>query len=291
MLLDDDPARGLGRALAWADRDIAEGHAADELNIVVDDAVAAGHLARRASQFAPAPSVWWADGRSLAPVAALPLGPPTVPSPEAELFAVLLADAGAEVVIEDGVVSGEVLGLEVARVVAGPDGGEVHLEVGVGRYDREASALMHGGLTDAEALDRVIKEVRKHRRPGAVAHPLNRMAPERWLRTLLLREPALVGATALAPLAPVLPRRNLKERSPAPARGDGVVAVCSTGIDLELVPAAADARHVHAADARLVLVVPEADAHPVTRRLAARLDRPAEVVTVRADWRTVGTLV
>lgn len=274
----------------WGDRSAAEDGSVDELHVVVDEAGAAGHLARQAATFAPAPKVWRAQGRDLVPVAAAPPDPPVVPPPEAELFAAVLADAGAEVVIEDGVVRGEALGLEVARVVAEPDTGEVHLEVGVGRHDREVFALLHEGLTDVEALDRVISEVRRHRRPGAPAHPLNRMAPERWLRALLVREPALVGARTLAPLAPVLPRRNLKERSPAPALGDGVVAVCSTGIDLELVPAAADARHVHAPDARLVLVVPEADAHPVTRRLAARLARPAEVVTVRADWRTVGTL-
>jgi hypothetical protein len=51
------------------------------------------------------------------------------------------------------------------------------------------------------------------------------------------------------------------------------------------VPAAADARLAHARDARLVLVVPERDAHPVTAALAAELVHPAEVVTVPDDWR------
>jgi hypothetical protein len=45
------------------------------------------------------------------------------------------------------------------------------------------------------------------------------------------------------------------------------------------VPAAADVRLVDGRDARLVLVVPEADRHPVTLALAAALERPAEVVS------------
>ena len=57
------------------------------------------------------------------------------------------------------------------------------------------------------------------------------------------------------------------------------------GIDLGLVPMAADLRLAHAPGARLVLVVPERDAHPVTRRLAAALVEPAEVVALPGDWR------
>lgn len=69
-----------------------------------------------------------------------------------------------------------------------------------------------------------------------------------------------------------------------------VVVACSVGIDLELVPAAADVRAVHSPDARLVLALPERDAVPVTRRLAASLVRPAEVVTPGDGWR-LGTAV
>ena len=41
----------------------------------------------------------------------------------------------------------------------------------------------------------------------------------------------------------------------------------------------------HAPDARLVLVLPERDAHPITRALAASLAAPAEIVTRPGDWR------
>jgi hypothetical protein len=58
--------------------------------------------------------------------------------------------------------------------------------------------------------------------------------------------------------------------------------VCSAGIDLDLVPFAADARDaLGGPDTRLLLAVPEGDDHPVTRELAARLAVPAEVVAPR----------
>jgi hypothetical protein len=103
-------------------------------------------------------------------------------------------------------------------------------------------------------------------------------------------EPARVGLADLRPIAPAVPRPNLRDPAVAMALGedsDGspVVVACSVGIDLDLVPAAADARLSSAPEARLLLVVPARDAHPVTRDLAARLARPAEVVPLDGDWR------
>jgi hypothetical protein len=69
------------------------------------------------------------------------------------------------------------------------------------------------------------------------------------------------------------------------ATGLEVVVACSVGIHLDLVPAAADARLALAPEARLVLVVPERDAHPVTRALAERLQHPAHLVALPGDWR------
>ena len=77
----------------------------------------------------------------------------------------------------------------------------------------------------------------------------------------------------------------MRERDIAVATTDGAVAVFSVGVDLDLVPAAAEARLAHDPDAALVLVVPERDDHPVTQALAGRLRRPAEVRTVSGDWR------
>jgi hypothetical protein len=183
-----------------------------------------------------------------------------------------------------------VLGLEIARVVTDEADDEPHLEVGVGRHDREAFAMIHGRLPTADALAAVVDAVLAQRRPDASPHPLNRLAAERWLRAQVMASPELIGARALAPIDPPVPRDNVKDAVPAAALGEDdagrpLVVVCSSGIDLDLVPVAADTRARHAPDARLVLVVPARDAHPVTRSLAASLAAPAEIVAVEGEWR------
>ncbi len=198
----------------------------------------------------------------------------------------LIEAAGAAPVLEHGVLAGEVAGLEVCRVVVDADTGAARLEVGVGAHDREAFQLVHGDVPPVEALAGVVAAVAEHRRPGAPGHPLNRLGAERLLRSRLLDDPSLVGALMLSAAPPPVPRPNLKDPVPCVATGvDDIgrplVVVCSVGIDLDVVPFAADA---HAAsfrpDARLVIAVPPRDDHPVTRALAARLRQPAEVVTV-----------
>lgn len=64
-----------------------------------------------------------------------------------------------------------------------------------------------------------------------------------------------------------------------------MVVVCSTGIDVDLVPAAADVRLTDGRQARLILAVPEADDHPLIRDLAGALAEPAEIVAIPGDWR------
>ena len=57
--------------------------------------------------------------------------------------------------------------------------------------------------------------------------------------------------------------------------------VCSSGIDLDVVPWAADARAFLASpEAELVIAVPERDASPVTVALAQALRNPARVVAL-----------
>lgn len=282
ILAEDAPGRSLGQALAWA-------RAADvtELHLLAERST--GLLARRAAAFAHPPTIWRVDGRTIVEADPEPLVPPGAPHPAAELLAVQLRAAGADVVVEHGVVSGEVRGLEIARVAVDDDGA-ARIEVGVGRHDREAFAMVHGDRPAAAALADVIGTVRRHRHPGAPHHPLNRLAPERWLRAVLIADPALVGVARLAAVDPPVPRDNVMDPVPAPAVGedaDGrpVVVVCSVGVDLDLVPSAADARALHAPGARLVLAVPERDDHPVTGALAAALADPAGVVAVPGDWR------
>jgi hypothetical protein len=282
VLLDERPAGGLGRALAWA-----EARTARDLHVLADDE--ADVLARRASQFARPPSVWWVDGRSVRPAAPAEAHVTAPPPTDALDLVPLLAEAGVEIVVEHGHVIGELRGLEIARVVV--DGEGARVEVGVGRHDREAFAVMHGDVPAPDALARVFDDVRRHRRADAPPHPLGRLAAERWLRAAVLAQPGLVGALDLVTAEGTVERTSVKDPAPAIAvgrdAGGPVVVACSVGVDLDLVPAAADARLALAPDARLVLVVPERDAQPVTARLAAALTVPAELRAVPDDWRAV----
>lgn len=290
ILLDveADAARRLGAALALAAR-----AGAASVDLLVEDAHAAAVLARRAALFAHPPTVWNVTGAALAPaVAAGPAADPA-PAPEAELFRPVLASAGLETVVEGGALLGELLGLEVARVVVDGDG-SAHVEAGVGRFDREVGAMMFAELSETDALARAVHHVAEVRRPGAPRHPLNQLVPERWLRSVLLAQPDLVGAAELRAVGSAVPRANLKEAGVATAVGtdlDGqpLVVTCSTGVDLELVPCAADDRLAHAPGARLVLAVPTRDALAVTTELAEHLADPAVVVPVDDDWRMAAT--
>ncbi|MCU1354612.1 MAG: hypothetical protein JWM89_30 [Acidimicrobiales bacterium] len=284
---ESDAERRLGAALAVARR-----AGARELHVVVDGD-AAPVLARRATLFADPPTVWRSDGVELTRAVAAPPAVDPAPAPEAELYRPLLVAAGLEAVVEGGNLIGEYLGLEVARVVV-DDGGGAHIEAGVGRFDREAGALMFADLGETDALARVVELVSRHRNATAERHPINQLVPERWLRTALIAEPGRVGAASLEAVPSALARRNLLEIGVASARGvdlDGrpLIVTCSTGVDLDLVPAAADDRLAHDPDARLVLAVPGRDAVPVTTELASRLILPATVVAVEDGWTSIAS--
>jgi hypothetical protein len=63
--------------------------------------------------------------------------------------------------------------------------------------------------------------------------------------------------------------------------------VCSVGVDLDLVPAAADARAAQGDESELVLVLPDGDDHRVTRELVEDLVVPARIATISREWRSV----
>lgn len=289
VLLDQDPPGALGVALAWAQR-----HDATRLNVVADSGT--GVLARQAGAFSLDMRVWSTDGPRLVPAVADP--PPLRLEPSvAELAAgTTLVDAGATVVVEHGVVRAEVLGLEVARVAIVDD--VVVVQPGVGRNDRDGHAMV-GGAAAADAdvvgatLQRVVAEVRRHRHgPVADRHPLGRMARGRWLRHLLTVHPGLVGAARLEAVEPTVARHTVADGAAFAAgeRADGtpVVVGCAGGIDLGLVPEAADVRltvaHWEGTEPQLVLAAAGRDLHPVVRRMADALVEPAEVVTLPDDW-------
>jgi hypothetical protein len=275
-----DAARALGRALA-----VAAQKGADDVHVLLD--AADGEQARRAERLAPPAHVWRVEGRELVPVAPAARPVEMEPPAGAEPFVAMLREAGADVVVEHGVVFGEVRGLEVARIRVGDDG-RLTLDVGVGRFDQEATALLHGHLPTDEALARAVAEVASHRRSGAAPHPVNRLARERWLRAQVLDDPSLVGASALEPVGPPQPRRNTRDSLPAAAAGTDrsgarLLVVCSVGVDLDLVPVAADLADRERAT-RAVLVTPARDQVPVLRLLAARLPVPTDLVALEGDW-------
>ena len=129
VLLDGDPVRApLTNARPGRPRGI------DDLHVLAD--AGTGTLARRAGCFSPAPTVWRIDGTVLEGAAAdaVPKPHPAVPAPALDG---LLVDADLEVVVEDGIVRGEVNGLETRAVhdvsTAGVPLDEPLLEVGVAR--------------------------------------------------------------------------------------------------------------------------------------------------------------
>ena len=277
VLADAEPARCLGPALAVA-RQVGT---LERVNVFAEAAEARtsmhGLLARRASQFAHPPTIWRVDGAVATMAEAEPAPTEAALDPRFAAFAGEITAAGADPVVEHGRLIGEVEGLEVCRVELGDDG-EPRLAIGVGRFDREAHELIRG-----DTLEGVVNLVRLHRVVDPAPHPLKRWAAARALRSRVIRDPALVGADRLAPVSSVLEAPDLRVAWPAPSAGvdlDGrpLVVVCSVGVDLDLVPAAADARLADGRGARLVLAVPARDAHPVTIALAAALAQPATVM-------------
>jgi hypothetical protein len=271
----------LGAALAWGAT-----RGATELHVIADDPDPT--MVTQTEGLYPRPSIWRAAGPDLVPAATetTTTAARAEPPDQAKAMIPTLTAAGCDVVIEHGVIVGEVLGLEVARVVTDASGA-AEIRVGVGLYDQEAHALMNAAATVDERLSSVIEEVLMHRRAEAGPHPLNRVARERWLRALVLADPGQLGLDAAEPLEPLSPRGGIHEGRPAALLGtsDGrsVIVVASTGIDLDLVPHAAG--HIASTEAtEVVLVLPERDHHDVIRRQAQRLALPFELTSLPDPW-------
>ncbi|HVM06947.1 MAG TPA: hypothetical protein VM345_00665 [Acidimicrobiales bacterium] len=282
---EDEPGRSLGPALAWARK-----NGASQLHLLV--AADAGTLARRAGRFSMPTTVWQIVGTELAEVDPEPL-PPEPPLAEgADAFRGLLERAGTDPVVEHGILRGEILGLEVARIVDDEHG--VHLEVGVGKHDREAHKEARGTSQGLDALFEVVRTVAEYRRPGKEGHEAFHLAPERWLRTVVMHKPELVDAEpgSLEPVSSPVFRSDLRRPAPAPLRGTTtagrpLLVVCSVGLDLDVMSGTADAYEADGREPELVLCIPASDAYPAIRDLAALHVPPARVVTVPSDWRSL----
>jgi len=282
VLVDQDPERGLGGALAWAVR-----RGAARLHVLAD--VGTGTLARRAEGFRLPIRVSHVEGRDLLPAVAEPLVAPVAVRPEHGALRELIVAGGADPVEEHGVLAGEVRGLEVCRVVDDPVSGEVRLEVGIGAHDREVFQMLHAERPTVEALADVVGSVARHRVDEALQHPLNQLAASRRLRARLVEDPSLVRAASVEPVQPPVPRPNVKDQAPAAAvahlHGGGLaVVVCTTGVDLDVVPWSVDAvaaqRATGAVVAECLIAAPRRDVVDIQERLAALCVVPTRLVPI-----------
>jgi hypothetical protein len=299
VLLEDagDDGRGLGAALAWAVRRHAR-----SLDVITERG--AGIMARRAAEFRLPITIWTPEGDALRVIGPEAPAPLLAPDPAHLDLVGDITAAGATPHVEHGVLTGEVRGLEVCRVVTAPDPASgdgatvVRLEVGVGAHDREAFGMIHGDRPTVEALAGVVAAVSAVRDVDAPTHPLSRLAPERYLRWRLEQDPGTLGFASVVPLEPPVPRLNLKDRSPCVALGrrdDGgaVIVVLSVGVDLDVVPYAADPRlaalasgvpgivadDVGRGSADVTVVAPARDLVAVTRDLAGELRHSVTLVS------------
>ncbi len=284
VLVTGNYERSLGPALMWALRNNAT-----SLKLLLNER--AGELARIATHFDFAIEVFEVDAAGVARVAVPKDATKIEVSVADEMFADFIKSAGAEVVREHGVISGEVCGLEVCRVVRATsasdlDGaGESELEIGVGAHDRETFKLLHGRTATVESLRKVIAEVAARRAVGAQVHPLNQLARERMLRHYVCLSPQLVGAKSLQPAQPPIARTNLKDVVPCCAvgvslTGEKMVVIFNVGVDPDVVSFGADARGQINASADLVFAMPTRDIVPAVEQIAQMLRRPARFVGV-----------
>lgn len=278
VLALESPERGLGSALLWMNK-----HHLMQVNVIVESG--AEIIARRSRLFALDINIWSAVGNELIAAIPAPVVPPAAVPAHHLPFEGIIERAGATVVREHGVLAGEVLGLEVCRVVDDPltERG-ARLEIGVGAHDRELFQLINGVSPTVESLGKVVQTVLRHRHVGAEKHPLSQLGAERLFRDVLIAKPQLVGAHRLNRAEPPVVRSNLKDAIPCVAVGEGsgatLVVVCSAIIDTDLVPFAADARLCLEPNADLVLAVAPNNSLPSMTRLANALHHPARFVVV-----------
>ncbi|MGI9603357.1 MAG: hypothetical protein ACR2QE_15835 [Acidimicrobiales bacterium] len=269
----------LGGLLIWADR-----HGVDDVAVLVDEH--AGDLARRVAALDAPISTWQRNRSEAVPADVEPLELEAEPPAGIDEFVEIIEHHGLEVVAEHGVVTAELSGLEVARIES--DGTVAHMTVGVGRFDREAGAMLRHGDDLGDRLADALLEVGPHRRAGAEPHPVNRLGRERWLRAGALDDPGSVGLTSLAPVSPAYPRPNLRAPSVAPAVGpdtEGVptLVIFTVGVDIDVVPHAADLVAREGAE-QVVLAGLARDQLDPIRRLAERLPVPHRFVAVDQPW-------
>ena len=206
-------------------------------------------MARRAGEFTLPIEVWVADGTALRPAVAEPIGLGVERRPPAPRSRA--GDRGGRGDRRHRARCGDGRGARPRGVSCGHDrrGDETRLEVGVGVHDREAFAHDPRQRPAPEALAGVVAAVTAHRdsrRSGSPAQPAGTRAV-----------PALAARTGAGADRPRRASRRPSRRSRASTSrtehraaalgrraddGRPVVVVTSVGVDLDLIPYAADAR-------------------------------------------------
>jgi len=256
----------------------------DQLDLVIffENLQDAQVTQRRSSILNPPPSIFFlSDGKPV------PVEPAAVKSrgnaQEAPSeFYELCSKFGLQSICECGTWKGEILGLEVIRVADG------EIEVGVGKFDREANSLMSSGRSLSEVLASAVEIVTSSRKPGSALHPLSRLARERWLRADALANPEMFGFENLTCVDPPRERESLRETMPAAATGINtagkkVLIVFSVGVDICLVSFIADLISVESPD-RVEVVLPEKDILVPVEKSLSYLDIPLDIKGVVGGW-------
>jgi hypothetical protein len=278
LLIDGDASRSLGPSLAWSSKFERHVHLLVERD--------SGVIARRAAFFSTSLTVWHVNEKSLLPAVVEPHLPLVDARESHAALMQVITSAGADAVVEHGIVVGEVRGLEMCRVVDDETTGAARLEVGMGVNDREAFAMVHGDMPTEEAMRTVIEAVARHRESGAMVHPFNQFGAERLHRWNALQNPSSIGFVSLTPANPPVKRTNLKDAVPCVATGTTVdgknaVAVFVNGIDLDVVAFAADAADMH--DCSLIVIAARPrDITESLRRLAGACAIPTVFVEIDA---------
>lgn len=281
LYVDGVASRSLGASLLVAARAASTSAV---VNILAERDT--GVLARRAEHFTRDVRVWHVDDRLLLPAVSEPFMPKVRPRTEHLSFVPLIEACGATAAVEHGVVTGEVLGLEICRAVDDAATGVTRLEVGVGAHDREAFALIHGHMPTEQALRNVVDSVARHRQPGAEPHPLNALGAERLMRARAVGQPLLVGMKSVEVHEPPVVRTNVKDAAPCvacavDAQGAECVITFVHGVDLDVVSFALDAGAYANPAARVVVAAHSIDLPDPVRSIAQEARCGVEFVEVQ----------
>ncbi|MCZ7631181.1 MAG: hypothetical protein M5U19_19995 [Microthrixaceae bacterium] len=298
MLQEDVTPGSFAAALVHASR-----QQVDRLVLYADKGAA---LAARLEQWfrpeegsasSPSVEVRFVDGSGSEPAAPEPM-PVVLPGPAgADPLLERLRSAGLEVVLEQGEWRGELLGLEVARVVRWPPetggDGELHIEPGVGRFDRDAAAAMHQGESPDEGLRRASAWCRSTASralrsiPSACSRGHAGCARWRWRRQSRSARPTW---RRLRP--PSLPTASVTNARPGAlgrtTAGVPVLVVFGAGSALELLAVAADTRELHLPAGLLRVVLAPKDRLAIVDELAQRAEAsgrgPVELIEMEPPW-------